>query len=303
LHETPEPVSQLRPDASADFEHVIAKALTKDANKRYASATELLQDLENLKAGKPLKSAPVAVPVATTVITEKTIAVLEFTNISGNPADDWLAGGMAETLTVDLKKISALKVISRETVATTLARFAQQKPSEERNLVLGRELKARWIIWGGYQKLGLTIRITAHFADVATGSLIGAAKVDGMMEDIFKLQDQLITSLLETLNLAVTSAELQKIERPETFELKAYEYYARGRQMWIQFSPDSFRESQKFFEKAIAIDPNYALAYSSLGSAHITQFISQTGPQDLELGITYLQKALQHDPDLAEPYT
>ncbi len=303
LHEAPEPISHLRPEASADFEYVIAKALTKDANKRYAFATELLQDLENLKAGKALTPAPVAVAVATTVTTENTIAVLEFTNITGNPADDWLSGGMAETLTVDLKKISTLKVISRETVARTLARFAQQKPSEERNLGLGRELKARWVIWGGYQKLGLTIRITAHFAEVATGSLIGAAKVDGMMEDIFKLQDQLITSLMETLNLAVTSAELQKIERPETFELKAYEYHARGRQMLIQFNPASLQEAQKFFEKAIAVDPSYGLAYSGLGSAHIFQFIAQTDPQDLELGITYLQKALQYDPDLAEPYT
>jgi tetratricopeptide (TPR) repeat protein len=70
-----------------------------------------------------------------------------------------------------------------------------------------------------------------------------------------------------------------------------------------QFNPASLQEAQKFFEKSIAVDPNYGLAYSGLGSAHIFRFIAQTDPQDLELGINYLQKALAFDPDLAESHT
>ncbi|HEX9972876.1 MAG TPA: tetratricopeptide repeat protein, partial [bacterium] len=126
--------------------------------------------------------------------------------------------------------------------------------------------------------------------------------VDGTLDDIFKLQDQLITSLMDTLNLALSRSEIKKIQIPETIELKAYEYYARGRQLFYKFNLASLQDAQQFYEKAIELDPNYALAYSGLGSALIFQFIAQTSTKDLELGITYLQKALQLDPELAEPY-
>lgn len=167
---------------------------------------------------------------------------------------------------------------------------------------LGNMLKVRWIVWGAYQKMGNNIRITARCTEVATGSLAGTAKIDGTIDDIFKLQDQLITSLMDTLHLALSRSEIKKIQIPETIELKAYEYYAKGRQLFYQFNIEGFQEAQDYYEKAIALDPNYALAYSGLGSALIFRFIAQTNVQDLELGMAYLQKALQLDPELAEPY-
>ncbi|MDZ7336485.1 MAG: protein kinase [candidate division KSB1 bacterium] len=299
LHETPEPISKLRPEVSSSLEQIIARALIKDQEMRYASVNELLQALENLQLPKGA-TAQRKIPDVSTW--ENTIVVLDFTNITGNPADDWLAGGIAETVTVDFKRISALRVISREMVARAIAQLPQQKVTEEKMIDLGNMLKVRWIVWGAYQKLGDTIRITARCTEVATGSLAGSAKVDGTMDDIFKLQDQLITALMDSLNLVLSRSEIKKIQIPETIELKAYEYYAKGRQLFYQFNIEGFQEAQNYYEKAIALDPNYALAYSGLGSSYIFRFIAQTNPQDLELGMTYLQKALQLDPELAEPY-
>ncbi len=299
LHETPEPISKIRPKIPAELEQIIARALIKDAGMRYASVRELLEALEHLQLPKGTAVQRKIPDVSTW---ENTIVVLDFTNITANPADDWLGGGIAETVTVDFKRISALRVISREMVARAIAQLPQQKVTEEKMIDLGNMLKVRWIVWGAYQKLGTTIRITARCTEVATGSLAGSAKVDGTMDDIFKLQDQLIAALMDSLNLALSRSEIRKIQIPETIELKAYEYYAKGRQLFYQFNIEGFQEAQNYYEKAIALDPNYALAYSGLGSALIFRFIAQTNVQDLELGMTYLQKALQLDPELAEPY-
>lgn len=73
-------------------------------------------------------------------------------------------------------------------------------------------------MWGGFQKYGNAIRITSHFTDVSTGNLVGSSKVDGSMNDIFKLQDKIITSLIDTFSLEVSDSELKKIETSETVE-------------------------------------------------------------------------------------
>ncbi len=299
LHETPEPISKIRPEVPPEWEQMIARMLMKDVTMRYSTARELLPVLENLQTPKG-RSVRRAVPEIEAW--QNTIVVLDFTNITANPADDWLAGGIAETVTVDFKRISALKVVSREMVARAIAQLPQQKVTEEKMIDLGNLLKVRWIVWGAYQKMGHTIRITARCTEVATGSLVGSAKIDGILDDIFKLQDQLITALMDALNLVLSRSEIKKIQIPETIELKAYEYYAKGRQLFYQFNVASLQEAQKYYQKAIELDPEYALAYSGLGSALIFRFIAQTSVPDLELGITYLQQALQHDPDLAEPY-
>ncbi|HEX9975093.1 MAG TPA: protein kinase [bacterium] len=299
MHETPDPISQFRPEIALDLEQIIARSMIKDKEMRYGSVTELLQALENLQAPK---GASVRKTIPDIETWENTIVVLDFTNITANPADDWLAGGIAETVTVDFKRISALKVISREMVARAVAQFPQQRVTEEKMIDLGNMLKVRWIVWGAYQKMGNSIRITARCTEVATGSLAGSAKVDGTIDEIFKLQDQLITALMDTLHLALSRSEIRKIQIPETIELKAYEYYAKGRQLFYQFNLASLQEAQQFYEKAIELDPNYALAYSGLGSSLIFRFIAQTNPLDLEQGIANLNKALEIDPDLVEPY-
>ncbi len=300
LNEEPQPVTGLRPEIPFEIEQIIRKTLQKEAHHRYGSMRELLEDLENFRRG--IRAVPAHITTPEPAAAENSVAVIDFANISGDAAFDWLCGGIAETVTVDLKKISALKVASRERVANALALFAGKKISEEHTLIIGKTLGVQWIVWGGFQKIGQALRITAHFTEVSTGEWVGSTRADGMMEDIFQLQDQIIAALMDTLNLALMPSEITKIETPETVDIEAYEYCARARQLFYRFGKSSFEQARQLFEQAIAIDPQYALAYSGLGSVHIYRFIGQADVRDLDVGISYLQKAIEYEPDLAEPY-
>jgi serine/threonine protein kinase len=175
LHEMPESISKFRPEISSDLEQIIVRALIKDKEMRYGSVTELLQALENLQAQK---GASVRKTVPEIETWENTIVVLDFTNITANPTDDWLAGGIAEMVTVDFKRILALKLIRREMVTRAVAQLPQQKVTEEKMIDLGNMLKVRWIVWGAYQKMGITIRIMARCTEVFTHSLVLNMKWD-----------------------------------------------------------------------------------------------------------------------------
>jgi non-specific serine/threonine protein kinase len=297
LNKDPAPVTAFVPQISPGFDQILQKALEKDKNARYPSVSELYDDLMRLKEERivsvlPLKNGG----------QKKSVAILDFVNITNDPAFDWLSSGIAETVTVDLKKIAALHVMSREKVLAVLGREAGQKVSEQQVIDLGHALQARWIVWGAFQKMGETIRITSHFTEISTGDVVGSAKVDGPMSDIFNLQDQIIANLAESLELEISDSEVKKIEIPETIELEAYEYYAKGRQIHNQMGPDGISDAIRMMKKALEIDPDYALAYSGLGAIHMIKFIAQTDPSDLEIGIVCLEEAIKRDPELSDPY-
>jgi len=300
LNVEPNPLTKYRNDVPEAFELLIYKCLSKNPDDRFSSSKDLLREMLKLKAVG--SNSFIQIENRSDDTKNYSVAVLDFTNISGDTSIDWLGGGIAETVTVDLKKISAVKVVSRERVSEILKNISAQKVTEENITDIGRKLKTRWVVWGGFQKLGPAIRITAHFKEISSGEIFGSAKVDGSMENIFNLQDNIITALADSLNLVITPEEKKKIEKPETLKLEAYEYYIKGRQLFNLFGRPSFDEAQALFEKAIEIDPNYALSYHGLGSIYIFRYIGQTDPRDLDIGISYLQKALELDPDIAEAY-
>ena len=303
LNEAPEALSELRPDIPEELIHLVEKALAKEPDERYDSAPTLLKDLTALSSETPTGGTTVTEASGRQPpVNENSVAVIDFANFSNDESVDWLCGGIAESVTVDLQKIVSLKVVSREKLSKMMAQFQNEKITEQQIIDLGSRLGVRWLVWGSFQKMGPAIRITAHFTEVATGNVAGSTKVDGVMDDIFKLQDQIVSGLMDTLKLELSPSEMKKIESPETLQVEAYEYYARGRQLFNQFGKASFEEAQRLFEQAIEADATYALAYSGLGSIHIFRFIENTNPRDLDNGISNLQKAIKYDPDLVEPY-
>ena len=121
-------------------------------------------------------------------------AVLPFSNVSGDPADDWLGAGIAETVSVDLRNLYGFSVVGREAVVEA-ARRVDDSVSDQRIVEIGRGLQADWVVTGAYQRLGDLIRITARLVDVESGSASRSVKVDGMLSEIFELQDQIVTGL------------------------------------------------------------------------------------------------------------
>ena len=127
------------------------------------------------------------------------VAILPFVNVSGAPGDDWIGAGIAETLAAEFPGPSAFDVIGPELVADTIhgASVDGTGPAEHAvALEVGRRLGARWVVSGGYQRLGDQLRITGRLVDVTTSTIVRAAKVDGAIDDLFTLQDRLATELI-----------------------------------------------------------------------------------------------------------
>jgi len=306
LNETPKPLSDHRDDIPTGVQEIIDIALEKGVEDRFQSATELLEAIDNVLAGvTPTKrpKAPPAGPTQPTVeIDPNTVAVFDFTNASANPDDDWLSGGIAETLTTDLKRIASLRLVPRNQVIMASAAQVEGEITDEQVVNVGKAIGAHWGLWGSYQKFGDSIRITANVSRTPTGELVDSHSADGPMRDMLKIQTQIVTRFTEIIDVRPTTDERKKIEKEETGDEKAYELYARARQRSNQMGTQGFEETEQLYKKAIELDPEYALAYSGLSSLHLWRYIAQTDPADLDAGEDYAKKAVEIDDELGEPY-
>lgn len=320
LQDDPAPPSVVAPAIPSGFDKLLRAALAKSVEERTPTVAALRQELRALEQASKLldeqptlldfESQPTLVRPAETPASigssaatlTSSVGVFSFSNITGDPTADWLSSGIAETLSVDLKKIASLTVASRQKIHRMLGEADVLQLGDEELLTLGNHLGTRWLVSGAFQKLGEAIRLTAHCFDVAEGRTVETVKIDGSMEEIFSLQDQILKSLLTTLDLEVSDAEVREIERPETLDLAAYEYCAKARELIYEMDPDGLAEAVRYLEKAIELDPDYALAYSSLGQLHCFRFIATTDRQDLETAIESLNRAVELDPELGDPH-
>jgi tetratricopeptide (TPR) repeat protein len=131
---------------------------------------------------------------------------------------------------------------------------------------------------------------------------VQSAKIDGPMSEVFALQDRVVAAFAEVLGLPLSGAELARIARSETRAIPAYECFAKGRRLFNEFGKSAFSEAAQWFARALEIDPEYALAYSGLGSIHAFRYIARARREDLDVAIAHLQRALDLDPDLVEPH-
>ncbi|MFQ5927416.1 MAG: tetratricopeptide repeat protein, partial [Terriglobia bacterium] len=144
--------------------------------------------------------------------------------------------------------------------------------------------------------------ITPRLLEVATGETVATGKVDGNWEELFALQDRVVSNLLAALQVEADTSALERIAPPETRQLEAYEHYAQGRKKLDELGKNSLEEARQQFERAVALDSGYAMAYSGLGATHAMRFVHRTDPDDLACACGYLERALELDPELGEPY-
>jgi len=142
--------------------------------------------------------------VVADVVRVELVAVIPFTNISRDAADEWLGDGIAATVAADFETHGSFTVVPRERIATAL-QLERGQLDDAGVTVLGRALGSRWVVTGGYQRLGDQVRITARLVDSQSGALTRTAKVDGAFHDIFDLQDQIARELTDTGRLGARS--------------------------------------------------------------------------------------------------
>jgi serine/threonine protein kinase/tetratricopeptide (TPR) repeat protein len=292
-----------------ELQAVILRCLRRDPAERFASAAPLAEALAAVAAGAPAATAPApalppkqgdaapAVPGG-----RRSVLVFEFANLARDPVADWLSTGIAETVTVDLKKLSGLAVAGRERVAPELAGRQGGALTQSEQLQLGGAAGVDLVVSGSFQKVGDALRLTATVLEVAGGAVAASVKVDGSMSELFAMQDRLVATLLDDLGVVVADSRRERRDAVAAPRLDAYELYARGRQLHNRLGRAGLEEARACYEKAVAADPGYALAYSGLGGVSMMRYIATTNRSDLDVGIVYLQRAAALDPELADPH-
>ena len=216
------------------------------------------------------------------------IAVLPFTNMSDDPAQEYFADGMTEDLITDLSKVSGLFVIARNSVFTYKGKAVKVGQVAE-------ELGVRYVLEGSVRRSGGQVRINAQLIDATTGGHIWAERYDGSLDDVFALQDNVTRKIVAVLAVQLTAGERERVARKETEVPEAYDAFLQGWQHYLRQNPENFRKAISYFEQAVELDPQYARAYAALAATYAQVW---NNIWHAKVGLKYL-----HDPRfLAEEF-
>jgi TolB-like protein/cytochrome c-type biogenesis protein CcmH/NrfG len=225
------------------------------------------------------------------------IAVLPFVNMSGDPTQEYFSDGLTEVLTGDLSKISSLFVIARHSAFTYKGQAVKVQD-------IGRELGVRYVVEGGVLKAEDKVRITAQLIDATTGYHLWSERYDRPLQNLFALQDEVVQKIVMTLRLQLTLQEQGYIVRKHTDNMEAYDAFLRGIALFFRFTQEANAQARQMFEKAVALDPQYAEAYTWLGWTYAREWIFwSVDPQTLERALTLAQQTLALDDSLPEVHS
>jgi len=201
---------------------------------------------------------------------DKSVAVLPFQNMSSDPENAYFADGIQEEVLTRLAKIADLKVISR---AST-----QQYQSEPGNLAeIAKQLGVANILEGSVQKAGNQVRVNVHLVNVQTGSQLWAETYDRKLSDIFAVESEIAKGIAESLQATLTGREEQALAAQSTNNPEAYDAYLRGLAFEARsnYSSDALFKAIEFYDLAVRLDPNFALAWARLSGAHALLYFNR----------------------------
>lgn len=275
-------------NANAEIAAAVAKAMALEPADRFALVADF---------AKALATAAAETAVNTTNGGQQSIAVLPFANMSTDQENEFFADGIAEEIINALTKIQTLDVISRGSA------FAFKQRTEDVS-VIGKKLGVATILEGSVRKAGNRLRITAQLVDVATRNYMWSERYDREMADVFAIQDEIATNIVNALKIVLTPNEVAAIRKVPTQSVRAYEYYLRGRQLFHQRRGETYDAAEDMYRRAIALDPNYALAYAGLADCSIFRAQDQgAGEEAVAQAEASSKRAIELDPESAEAHS
>jgi len=294
LNEKAESLSSFRPDIPNTLEHLVNKMLEKKPEKRIQSIDEIIETIGNLSpqlhhAPPKKKRARMAISdkkmrwllpailgtimilgglVYILFITKpplpesKSIAVLPFKNMSGDPQNEYFCDGITEDIITQLSKINDLKVTSR-----TSAFYFKKRNIKIKDIA--RELGVTSILEGSVRQSGEKVRITAQLINARTDNHLWAETYDRALKDIFEIQNDVATQIAHTLEIKLLPSVRNRINQIPTRNMEAYKLYLQGKLHWNKRTQNELDRAIQFFEKSVELDPEFALGYAALAETYV----------------------------------
>jgi len=338
--EAPPDPKQINTQIPEDLSRLILRCMEKDKEKRYQSAGEVRAELENIEKGipttekvipkrKPITSkeitvtfglkkllipalAVVAVVIAVLIILQilpkekaapipsdkPSIAVLPFEDLSSGKDQAYLCDGMTEELIAKLSKFKGWKVMNRNSVM-------QYKWTDKDIKEIGQELNVATILLGTVRKEEDDIRVTAQLVNVEDRFQIWSGTYEQKLEHVFMIQSEIAEKIVEALQMELSPEAKEQIQKKPTENIEAYNLYLQGRFFWNKRTEEGINKSIEFFERAIEIDSNYALAYAGLADSYNMHAAYENLPiiEAVTKAKAAAAKALELDESLAEAHT
>ena len=194
------------------------------------------------------------------------IAVLPFTNMSGDPEQEYFSDGLTEDIITALAAWRSFPVIARNSAFVYKGRAVNAK-------LVGRELGARYILEGSVRKTGNRVRITAQLIDASTGHHVWAERLDRDLEDIFQLQDELTLRIATTVEPQLRQVEHKRLISKTTNDLNAWDCYLRGMSYLHQMTKEGNVSARRMFERAVELDSTYGEAFAALAHSHLRDIL------------------------------
>jgi non-specific serine/threonine protein kinase len=274
LHTAPPPATKLNTRLPAAMEMIFSKAMEKDVDLRYQTASELRADLKRIKRDLDSSRHPSSEkveassshvvtgppPAAAATPAKKSVAVLYFENLSGNKEDEYLRDGITEDVITELSKIRDLNTFSRPTVLAF--RDKQVTPAQ-----IGQQLGAAYVLTGTLRRAGPRLRISAQLIDTHTDFPLWSDRYDREMKDVFEVQDEMARKIAEALRVTLSPQELEALADKPTENLQAYDLYLRGKRYARRLTRQDVEFALQMFENAVALDASFALAYAACANA------------------------------------
>jgi TolB-like protein/class 3 adenylate cyclase/Flp pilus assembly protein TadD len=296
--ETPEKFKQAA-GARGVAAPAISKPVERSTTRRWATVGALFLVIAAVVSGLVIFLAKRLPPsrVSSTITPEKSIAVLPFENLSGDPSNAYFTEGVQEEILTRLSKIAELKVISR----ASTQRF---KSSPDNLPQIAKQLGVANILQGSVQKAADQVRVSVQLINAASDTHLWAESFDRKLTDIFAVETDIAKAIAETLRVRLTGAERQQLAKRPTENLIAFQYYMQGRSYSQRRTRDDLLTAIRYCEKSIEEDQNYALAYAGLADAYtnLGAFGYVAPIEGRRKGEEAARKALALDENLAEAH-